>query len=212
MSLFIDIILNRDAYTSEILNFIWFLKKNKITHNILDCGAGGRYPKLGVLAKHGFTDLYGIELEAHSIQTAQQFASKYNYLFEIQQGNMKNLPFSDDTFNAVYSYNTIFHLTKVEIQQAVDEMVRVLRPGGIGFINFMDVDDDIKNYGKEVSPGEFLENMGGEKVLHTVLSQFECEQMLNGVEIFEKHHKFIHRLEGESPYIFGMNDYFFRKI
>lgn len=203
--------MNRGDYTSEIMDFIWFLNENKITGKILDCGAGGRHPKLGVLAKHGFTDLFGVDISESSLQAAQKFAKKNNYQLNLQKANMKSIPFPDDTFSAVFSYNTIFHMTKAGIKKGVDEIIRVLKPGGIGFINFIDIDDDIHRTATEEAPGEFVEWYGKEKVLHTLLTQEECEKMLEGVTLLEKQHKFIHRLETESQYKYGLNDYFFKK-
>ena len=203
--------MNRNKYTTEIYDFLWFLKQKKIGKKILDCGAGGRYPKLALLAKYGYNELYGIDISEDSLESASQFAKKNNIKMNLQKANMKEIPFEDNFFDAIYSYNTIFHMTKKDIHQAVDEMIRVLKPGGIGFINFLDVDDDIHKGTNEQAPGEYVEIHDGEKMIHTLLTEDECELMLKDVIILEKQKKYIHRLELDSKYKFGFLDYFFQK-
>lgn len=46
--------------------------------------------------------------------------------------DVRDIPFADHTFDAIYSMGTIEHFDETE--QAVAEMVRVLRPGGRGII------------------------------------------------------------------------------
>ena len=203
--------MNRNEFTTEIYDFLWFLKQKEVGNKILDCGAGGRYPKLGLLEKYGYNELYGIDISDDSLESTTRFAKENNIEMHLQKANMKEIPFEDNAFDAVYSYNTIFHMTKKEIHQAVNEMIRVLKPGGIGFINFIDIDDDIHKSANEQAPGEFVEIYDGEKVVHTLLTEDECEIMLKEVHILEKQKKFIHRLELDSKYKFGMLDYFFQK-
>lgn len=75
---------------------------------VLDCGSGGR---------PDFVDWPNIvlcEYVEHPLNTVR--------------GDALALPFSDDTFDLVLSQATLEHVT--DPQQAVDEMTRVLRPGG----------------------------------------------------------------------------------
>src|SRR2546429_675657 len=44
------------------------------------------------------------------------------------QGDAENLPFADDVFDIVYSFGVLHHTENTE--QAIDEVHRVLKPGG----------------------------------------------------------------------------------
>lgn len=48
--------------------------------------------------------------------------------FEVVQGSATALPFDDNQFDLVYSFKVLAHIP--DIETAVSEMVRVLRPGG----------------------------------------------------------------------------------
>ncbi len=75
---------------------------------VLDNGAGGRrHPRI-----------IGLEIEAHPGNTVQ--------------ANALDLPFRDDTFALVLSQAVLEHVT--DPQRYVDEVFRVLRPGGVMFI------------------------------------------------------------------------------
>lgn len=74
----------------------------------LDCGAGGRR-MAGVIS---------IDIEAHPAHHAQADAL--------------NLPFPDNTFSTVLSQAVIEHVT--DPQRYADEIVRVLRPGGLVYV------------------------------------------------------------------------------
>ena len=81
---------------------------------ILDCGAGGDLPPLALfLSKH--YNVAGIEIDPAQIEKANAFAKKENMELNIRQGDMRNLPFADETFSFVYSYNSIFHMKKQDI-------------------------------------------------------------------------------------------------
>lgn len=45
-------------------------------------------------------------------------------------GDARNLPFSDNTFDIVYSSHCIEHIQWYQVKQTIKEWVRVLKPGG----------------------------------------------------------------------------------
>lgn len=202
--------MNRGEYTSEILDFIWYLNKYEIGPRILDCGAGGKYPKMFLLQQHGFLP-EGVEINEQALQMATDFFHNKQKGILIQKGDMRDLPFVDHSFDGVYSYNTIFHMPKAEIGVAVKEIIRVLKPGGLGYINFIGSEDSLVKMGKERIPGEIVEIMDGEEVLHTVLTPVECNLMLSGMKIIEVQNKKIQVNTFDPPYTFHLLDYFFQK-
>lgn len=202
--------MNRGEYTTEILDLLYFCEQYPSGKKVLDCGAGGLYPKLAFFAKKGY-ELHGIDSDIDSIKEAEKFAQKNQMQMNLKEADLRRLPYPDASFDVVFSYNTIFHMRKVEIRKAVGEIVRVLKPKGIGFINFIDLGDDIHKTDIEDAPGEFISSGHGYDAVHTILSEEECESMLRGVKILEKQRKYINRLNTEHPRTYGMLDYFFQK-
>ncbi|HZR23555.1 MAG TPA: methyltransferase domain-containing protein, partial [Vicinamibacterales bacterium] len=69
---------------------------------------------------------YGIDI---SEPTARQARTAFDAgALQATIADVRNLPFQDESFDAVYSMGTIEHFD--ETAQAVDEIARVLRPGG----------------------------------------------------------------------------------
>jgi SAM-dependent methyltransferase len=71
-------------------------------------------------------------------------------------GDGLNLPFADDTFDVSHSSNVIEHVT--DPHRFIDEMVRVVRPGGVIFLAFTNWFSPFG--GHETSPWHYL---GGER-------------------------------------------------
>lgn len=75
---------------------------------------------------------YGIDISKPTvIQAGAAFASGPGAL-QGAVGDVRDLPFCDDSFDAIYSMGTIEHFD--ETARAVDEMARVLKPGGRAII------------------------------------------------------------------------------
>ncbi|MBD2534470.1 methyltransferase domain-containing protein [Nostoc flagelliforme FACHB-838] len=128
------------GYSTNATNFM--AKRNIDTHaafftpylrpgmNLLDCGCGPGAIALG-LAKAIFPGmLTGIDREVSQIQIAaessfNQGISNANFL----EANIYALPFPDNSFDAIFSHALFEHLQ--EPAQALGEMWRVLKPGGI---------------------------------------------------------------------------------
>ena len=58
----------------------------------------------------------------------------------------KPLPFADKTFDAAYALHIIEHLTPAEAASLVNELYRVLKPGGILRISTPDLEDICRSY------------------------------------------------------------------
>ena len=98
---------------------------------VLDAGCGGgRYS--AAWAKLGARSVSGVDFSELGIQTAQQrTAARFNNVtFKI--GDALALPFPEDRFECVFS-NGVLHHTR-DWQQGIRELVRVLKPGGFGWL------------------------------------------------------------------------------
>lgn len=94
---------------------------------ILDagCGTGAILQRLGNPAKN-----VGIDLAPEAIEFCRERG-----LSNVRQGDINALPFGDASFDAIISSSVIYHDWVPDVARAVQEMKRVLRPGGVLIIN-----------------------------------------------------------------------------
>jgi SAM-dependent methyltransferase len=77
-------------------------------------------------AAHQGARAYGIDVSLPTIEQARQAAGPG--VLQVTRADVRDIPFPTDTFDVVYSMGTIEHFD--ETQKAVDEIARVLKPGG----------------------------------------------------------------------------------
>ncbi|WP_053424514.1 class I SAM-dependent methyltransferase [Rheinheimera sp. KL1] len=101
-------------------------------HNgkILDMAAGvGTFVLYGL---HKGYDVYGVEPETWKLDYIKRKVKANNYPYwyneRIVQGVGEALPFPDNYFDYVTSYQTLEHVQ--DVGKCIDEMLRVLKPGG----------------------------------------------------------------------------------
>jgi SAM-dependent methyltransferase len=83
------------------------------------------------LAKCGF-DVTAVDLTESALQVAKEFAARRGVTIDFRLGNAEGLDFPDATFDYVYSFGVLHHTP--DIEKAVAEVHRVLRPGGKAYI------------------------------------------------------------------------------
>ena len=101
-----------------------------LNRQILDagCGTGGMLTWLERYAGEG--DIFGIDVEATALDFCRQRDHKL-----IAQASVTCLPYPDATFDLVTSFDVLEQLPGPDSDQsAINEMARVLKPGGFGFI------------------------------------------------------------------------------
>ena len=72
---------------------------------------------------------------------AQRFCADNNMPLGIIRGDMRCIPFLDNEFSFVYSFNAIDFMTKSDIALSMWEITRVLKGDGLCYVNFLSVDD-----------------------------------------------------------------------
>jgi SAM-dependent methyltransferase len=154
------------VYPPSLYNYLWYIRSNPTGNRILDCGAGGYDPKLAFFLENGF-EVYGIDISDEQIKDSEEYSKKNNINLNIIKGDMRKIPFDSGFFDYVYSYNSIFHLTKKDTPVAIDEMHRVLKKGGLCYLNLLSVDDKWYKEGEEINPGEVITREGDEEYFHS---------------------------------------------
>lgn len=154
---------------------------------ILDCGAGGPVPPLALFHQHGFEG-WGIDTSEGQLARARQFCEAQGIELHLRQGDMRCIPFEDDTFDYVYEHYSMCHLSKQDTALAVSEMYRVLKRGGLCFLGVISTDTWPKSvFGQEGEPGEYWGEEGEEELtLHSMFSDEEANELVSSWEIVSK--------------------------
>jgi ubiquinone/menaquinone biosynthesis C-methylase UbiE len=84
------------------------------------------------LAKLGNFEIMGLDISKTFVEIARANAAKAGVRVDFQQGNASRMPFADDSFDFLLCTAAFKNFT--EPQRALEEMYRVLKPGGQGLI------------------------------------------------------------------------------
>jgi ubiquinone/menaquinone biosynthesis C-methylase UbiE len=170
---------------NQLYTFLLYCNDVELDRKVLDCGAGGNLPPLAIFSEHGYST-YGIDISQDQIELAEVFELEHNLELGIKEGDMKSLPFGDGSMSFVYSYNSIFHMSKEEIDLVIKEIYRVLPKGGLAFVNFPSTNDFRSTMGEKVGDGEYLQEERGEKILHSYFGENEAEEFFDGFKVIYK--------------------------
>ncbi|KAI1191205.1 S-adenosyl-L-methionine-dependent methyltransferase [Nemania serpens] len=126
----------RRTVESNAAFLIPFIKE---TDHVLDVGCGPGTITTG-FAKHAHKGtVIGLDMSIEVLERARKLATEASVPAEgagsvrFEQGNvLEKLPYPDDTFDIVYSSQVLGHIPPPDLpRQALAEMRRVLKPGGI---------------------------------------------------------------------------------
>ena len=80
-------------------------------------------------------ELYGVDFSTKMLKLARKYAQKFKLTVNLTLADVSHLPCPDQTFDWAISVATYHHLKgKEERQAALNELKRVLKPGGEAFI------------------------------------------------------------------------------
>ncbi|MCK5588432.1 MAG: class I SAM-dependent methyltransferase [Candidatus Lokiarchaeota archaeon] len=112
----------REHYFSS--TFARFARK-RIKGLILEVGCGTAQCSLKIIAKG--TDIIGADFSSSALQVAKKYSAS-NKLIKFVVTDAFNLPFNENTFNAVWSVGLLEHFETPSL--ALTEMRRVVKPEG----------------------------------------------------------------------------------
>jgi len=127
-------------WATPLYEYLRQCNSSSLEKKILDCGAGGEEPPLSLFFEWGYKT-WGIEIAGEALEKAQRFCREKGMPLNILGGDMRRIPFANESFSFVYSFNAIFFMTKPDIELAMGEIERVLKPEGLCYVNFTSVDD-----------------------------------------------------------------------
>jgi ubiquinone/menaquinone biosynthesis C-methylase UbiE len=99
---------------------------------VLDVGAGNGGMCIAAALSQA-REVHGIEIERSRIDLAYRWAACRGVKVDIQEGVAEKLPFPDSSIDILFLWAVIEHVDDPE--QTLNEMARVLRPGGYAVIN-----------------------------------------------------------------------------
>ncbi|OQX14098.1 MAG: hypothetical protein BWK76_15230 [Desulfobulbaceae bacterium A2] len=127
-SFFLDMYQYR--YTADrmgyLLHEIQALAKEFPGGRVLEIGCGPG-TDLRQLSTAGFQTV-AVDMTYNGIRLAQQHLSKFGQTAQLVLGNAERLPFDDSSFDCAWSAGVLHHVDDTHV--AIDELHRVLRPGG----------------------------------------------------------------------------------
>ncbi len=96
--------------------------------NILELGCGSG-ANLWMIAREGF-QAYGIDLSPAALNLCKMMLDKWDVEAHLTPGDMSILPYPSNTFDAVIDIFSSYCLNELDFYRSLDEVVRVLKPGG----------------------------------------------------------------------------------
>ncbi|MEK7812722.1 MAG: class I SAM-dependent methyltransferase, partial [Candidatus Desantisbacteria bacterium] len=170
-------------------------KEGKKVDRILDIGCGnGRH--ISYLAKEGFPTC-GIDISQKSLDIATKWlsADTMNAAPELKKGCVTAIPYPDEYFDVVICFGVLDHLFFDDVETAIFEIDRVLKPEGLVFLSLRSTRDTDCGRGDEMEHNTFVINGNVEEglpqhffdaveikdiLVNFSLKYIECEERLYG--------------------------------
>src|ERR1700756_831413 len=124
--------------------------KARSAQHVLDLGCGvGRHALF--FAEHGFA-VEGMEGAAAGLDFARREAIARGLRLSLRQTDADALPFADESFDYVLSWNVIFHGTMGDVGRRLAEIWRILKRGGLYQGTMLSKRDGQFGRGRPVAP------------------------------------------------------------
>lgn len=124
------------------------------TRRVLDLGCGvGRHALH--LARLGF-EVEAVDLAEAGVEELRRAAAEDGLTVSAATAPMNELPFADAAFDYVLSFNVIYHGDESIVRATLDEIRRVLRPGGVYQGTMLSKRHVKCGLGTEVAPNTFV--------------------------------------------------------
>jgi SAM-dependent methyltransferase len=124
----------------------------------LDLGCGtGRH--LVFLEDQGY-DAYGMDISFNGLVYSHDWLQKIGRPARLLMADMTSLPYSSLSFNIIISTYVIHHNKLADIRRTIQEMYRLLVPGGIILLTIPSTRGDRHDKGQQIEPGTVIPDIG----------------------------------------------------
>ena len=130
------------------------LLEDKGVRRVLDLGCGvGRHSLF--LAGKGF-DVTALDASQSGLDFTRRAAEDAGFDLTCLQAQMTDLPLDDGSFDFVLSWNVIYHGDRAVVMRCLDEIARILRPGGLFQTTMLSKRHRLYRQGREVAADTFV--------------------------------------------------------
>ncbi len=165
----------------EVMSVAYFLRKAGISR-ALDLGCGvGRHSIF--LASVGFS-VVALDASDNGIAFARSQAKADSIIFLI--GFMTELPIKDCSFDYLVAWNVIYHGNRAIVRQSIDEIRRVIRPGGFFQSTMLSKSDRRYGEGREIEPDTYI--LEGEGHPHFFCNSSDLTELFAGFDFIDLAH------------------------
>ena len=117
---------------ADEIHALLFRWKSRGFKSLLDLGCGlGRHALF--FARNGFS-VFAFDLSLEAAERLRKNTLTEDLPIQVDHGDMIVLPYETNSLDTVLSYHVIYHSDTEGVQKTVDEMIRVLKPGGEFFL------------------------------------------------------------------------------
>ena len=167
------------------------LLRERGARRVLDLGCGaGRHTVY--LAREGF-EVCGFDIAENGLAHTREWLARERLTAELRQGDIEQIPYPAEFFDAVISIYVIYHKKYAEMQQVIAEIHRVLKRGGLAVVSLQSTRGWRYQQGKAIEPGTFILDVGGDAgIPHHYSNLAEIEKLFARFAI--------HQVEQEEHY------------
>lgn len=153
-----------------------FVSQLKPASHVLDLGCGTGRNTMYLLSQG--LKVTASDISEKGLDLTKKQALKFGYDLKTVCHDMRDMPYKDETFDAILCSWVCGHGYYEDMVKHAHEMLRVLKPGGLIFVDYPSRQDKLYGRGQEVEAHTFINNVPGEeKIPHHYSDQEEIRDV-----------------------------------
>lgn len=98
---------------------------------VLEVGAGSGWTSQQILNTFPQVELTATDVDEGATRRFERLTGQYGKRLHVQEADIFALPFGRESFDIVLAINVLRHLDSDRVSEAILQMLRVMRPGGL---------------------------------------------------------------------------------